>query len=161
MNEYAEYYKNQAGTGMTVYEGNQYQRGHGFFGTLFSTIIKPLLKYLGRESLKTGVNVGTDLLAGDDFKESFKKNMKLTGNRILDDGTIKMKNFVQKGKGRRRKRRSKKKNKSKKSKKKLNILKKPRKTKSVKKKTSKKSKKRKVRRKRSKRKNIKTKFSIF
>lgn len=154
--EYGDYYKNQAGTGMVVYEGNQFQRGHGFFGTFFANILKPLFKYLGRESLKTGVNVGSDLLQGDNFKESLKKNMKLTGNRILDDGTRKVKGLIQKGKGRRRKRKSRRK------KNKLNIKKKPNKAKLVKKKTSKRSKKKKVKRKRSKnKKNIKTKFSIF
>ena len=101
-NPYIDYYKNQAGSGMTVYEGLQYQRGHGFFGSLFSNIIKPLGKWLLPKALSTGVRVGNDLLKGEKMKDSLKRNLKITGEEMLDDGLERAKKFVQTGKGRRR-----------------------------------------------------------
>ena len=104
-NPYAEYYRNQAGSGLTKYEGIQYQRGHGFFGTLFSSIIKPLVKYLGRKALETGVSLGSDVMKGQNFKESLKSNLKRTGEVMIDDGAKRAKKYVQTGNGKRKKRR--------------------------------------------------------
>ena len=163
-NPYIEYYRNQAGSGVTVYEGLQYQRGHGFFGTLFSNVIKPLTKYFGKRALETGVKVGSDVLEGEDFKDSLKKNFKLTGNRVLDDGVEKLKKFTQSGSGRRRRRR---KPKLVAMLKKLHIKGKKKKSKSFKKKLSKKtkqkkSKKPKVSKKRKKsKKRSKNSFKLF
>jgi hypothetical protein len=62
---YHEYYLNQAGRGYPVYVGTRYQRGHGLgsiFGSLFKSAV-PLLKRgaktLGREALKTGLNLAS------------------------------------------------------------------------------------------------------
>lgn len=108
-NPYLEYYSNQAGSGLSAFEGLQYQRGHGFFGTIFQNIIKPLGKYLGRQALTTGVNVGNDILEGENFKDSIIKNSKMTSKKMLFDGVKKAQKLAQSGAGRRRRRRNKKK----------------------------------------------------
>ena len=161
--QYDEYYVNQAGSGLTAYHGLQYQRGHGFFGTLFSSIIKPLGKYLGKQALNTGVKLGSDFLSGENFKDSFKKNIKLTGEKILDDGYSRAKKFAQSGKGRKRRRRRKPKkvDKSIIKVKKSNKKRRKRKTKSVKKRQSTRR-HRKIRRAKGKRKKKKlTNFDFF
>ena len=151
-NPYAEYYRNQAGSGLTHYEGYQYQRGHGFFGTLFNTIIKPLGKYLLPKVLSTGVKVGQDVLDGKKFGESFKRNLKSSGEEILDDGVERLKKFAQTGKGRRRKRRTKntlmKKIIKRRKKRKIKSLKKKQQKTTQRKKKSKKKKKKKKKKKR-------------
>lgn len=67
---YLAYYKNQLGGGVSaVYRGSPYQRGHGigsFLGGLFRTIT-PLLKSgakaVGKEALRTGINVLSDVVS--------------------------------------------------------------------------------------------------
>jgi hypothetical protein len=156
---YADYYSLQAGNGIAGFQGLKYQRGHGFFGSLFRQVLKPLAKYLGRKALSTGVDIGSDILQGENFKESAKKRLKTTGRSMVDDAIERVKTFAQTGKGckrvktlcqtgKRRKRKTKPR-KSRKSKKNKN------------KKKSKKSLKKKVkRRKPSKKKPVKKKKSI-
>jgi hypothetical protein len=104
---YANYYKEQCGSGLTAYHGLQYQYGHGFFGSLFTNIIKPLGKYLGKQALNTGVKIGSDYLSGQDIKDSLKRNLKTTANQMLDDGYQRAKKYAQTGSGKRRRRRRK------------------------------------------------------
>lgn len=105
VNSYDEYYIEQAGSGFTPYQGLPYQRGHGFFGSLFSSIIKPLGRYFGKQALNTGVRLGSDVLSGENVMESLKRNLKKTGEKVLDDGYGRIKKFAQTGKGRRRRKR--------------------------------------------------------
>ena len=140
INPYIEYYSNQAGSGLGGFEGYRYQRGHGFFGTLFQNIIKPLGKYLGKQALQTGVKIGNDLLQGENLGDTFLKNMKTTGNQLITDTLNRVQKFAQTGKGRKRRSRNKIKNGNKKKKTRKRTL---RKSKTVKKVIS----KRKIRRK--------------
>ena len=105
--DWEDYYSNQAGNGLSAFEGNRYQQGHGFFSTLFQNIIKPLGRYLGRQAISTGVNVGADFLKGDNLKESLKRNVKNTGRNMLEDSIGRAKKFAQTGSGKRRRRRKK------------------------------------------------------
>ena len=84
------YYLHQAGKGYPVYAGRRFQRGHGLgsiIGSLFKSAV-PLLKkgakVLGKEALKTGLNVAHDALQGENVVQSFKKQTKATGKRMLD-----------------------------------------------------------------------------
>jgi len=77
-NPFIEYYKNQAGSGFSplVFQGYQYQRGHGFgsaFKSLFNNVLKPLGQYLGKQLFSTGVSVGSDLLQGENIRFINKK----------------------------------------------------------------------------------------
>ena len=106
-NKYITYYVDQAGSGLAVFEGNQYQRGHGFFSSLFQNIIKPLGRYLGRAALTTGVNVGSDLLQGENLQETLKKQSKVTSKKMLNDSITRAQKFAQTGTGGRERRRKK------------------------------------------------------
>jgi hypothetical protein len=98
-NHFIAYYINQAGTGISGYSGLKYQKGHGIFGNLLSRIVLPLLKSLGKRTLSTGVNIGSDILQGENLKASMKKRLKTTGINIAEDALDKLKNFEQKGTG--------------------------------------------------------------
>lgn len=90
---------------------------------MLSTAVLPILKYLGKKALTTGINIGTDVLQGDNIKGSLKKRLKSTGFDILEDGFEKVKKYKQSGSGRRRRRMSKRKTtKRKKSKRKPSLL---------------------------------------
>jgi len=105
-NPFTTYYINQAGSGIAGYSGVRYQKGHGFFGRLLSGAVMPILKYLGKKALSTGVNIGTDLLQGDNFKSTMKKRLKSAGLDIAEDALEKVRNSKQSGSGRRKRRKS-------------------------------------------------------
>lgn len=106
--EYDDYYTYQVGTGLTAYEGHQFQHGHNWFGSVFSAL-KPFLlsgaKYLGKQVLGAGARIGEDMIEGNNFNTSLKKNLKITGNKIIEDGWNKAQKIMQSGEGRRRRRR--------------------------------------------------------
>ena len=104
INPYFEYYVNQAGSGLTAFEGIQYQRGHGFFGSLFTNILKPLGKFLGRHALSTGVRVGKDILDNKNLADSVKENLMVSGKEMWTDGVNRVQKYIQTGKGRKRRR---------------------------------------------------------
>jgi len=102
MAEFTSYYVNQAGTGITGYSGIRYQKGHGFFGKIFSSAVLPILKYLGKKALSTGVSIGADVLQGENLKKTMKKRLKSTGLDIAEDALEKLRNYKQTGSGKRR-----------------------------------------------------------
>lgn len=108
-NSFENYYVNQAGSGIAGYSGIKYQRGHGFFGRLLSGTVLPILKYLGKKALNTGVGIGSDIIQGENLKNSMKKRLKTTGFDIADDAYNRLQNYKQKGTGRRRRKNYKKK----------------------------------------------------
>jgi hypothetical protein len=92
--QYIKYYEDQAGKGLNVYRGANYQKGHGigsFLGGLFRTVL-PLLKSgakaVGREALRTGAHVLGDIVEQRPVKESFKNRINEAGlnlKRKVDD----------------------------------------------------------------------------
>ena len=102
MVEFTNYYINQAGTGITGYSGIRYQKGHGFFGKIFSSAVLPILKYLGKKALSTGVSVGADVLQGENLNKTTKKRLKSTGLDIAEDALEKLRNYKQSRSGKRR-----------------------------------------------------------
>lgn len=83
------YYLNQSGRGYPVYAGRRYQRGHGL-GSILGGLFKaaaPLLKkgatFLGKEALKTGLNVASDALQGENVGQAIQKRAKQSGREIL------------------------------------------------------------------------------
>ena len=78
---YQNYYIHQGGKGYPVFAGRRYQRGHGL-GSIFAGLFKaamPLLKKgaktLGREALKTGLNIAGDVVQGRNIKQIFEKKL--------------------------------------------------------------------------------------
>lgn len=80
------YYCQQVGG--AYFQGIAHQRGYGLFGDL-KRVISPIAlsagKYLGKQLLKTGSHVISDVAGGRSFKESAKSRLRETGKNIKDD----------------------------------------------------------------------------
>ena len=100
-NTYINYYLNQAGSGLSAFEGVRYQRGNGFFGRLLSGAILPALRFLGRKALSTGVEVGMDALDGNNIKESIKRRSKKAAKDVASTALNRAQRYVQTGRGKR------------------------------------------------------------
>ncbi len=86
---YKHYYVNQAGGRMNIFHGKTIQTGNGL-GNVFSKIFKgiaPVLKQAaksgGRELLKSGSKVVSDVLEGKSFAESAQRNFTDGGKNLL------------------------------------------------------------------------------
>ena len=78
---YEDYYLNQCGHGMPVFYGARMQRGHGI-GSIFSGLFRsifPVLKrvapVIGKKALQTGIDIVSDVAAGQSLKESAKSRV--------------------------------------------------------------------------------------
>lgn len=63
--DYQRYYLHQAGGGFSdikIFRGSPYQRGYGI-GTIVKRFGIPLIQFLGKHLLSTGMSIGSDLLA--------------------------------------------------------------------------------------------------
>ncbi len=73
--------------------GYRFQRGGLAFGSLISGVFKKLLpvlksagKSLGKEALKTGMNVASDILQGNNVADSFETRGKQAAAHLLKKG---------------------------------------------------------------------------
>lgn len=107
---YLAYYKNQLGGGVSaVYRGSPYQRGHGigsFLGGLFRTIT-PLLKSgakaVGKEALRTGINVLSDVVGTNaPVKHVISNRMQEFTGSLKRKADNKLNNVIMTGSGKRR-----------------------------------------------------------
>ena len=102
-NPYYDYYLNQAGNGISVYAGNRYQNGNGFFGKILKHL-KPALKYIGRKGFDTLKNIGSDILNGKDVINSGRERLINTAQDIMTDASNSLENLKgQSGRGAKRK----------------------------------------------------------
>jgi hypothetical protein len=105
---YEEYYQQQ-GRGVPVFQGSRGQRGHGIgsvLGGLFRQampMIKTGLASLGKQALRTGMQIASDWAGGRDIGEAaqsrFKEGIKTLATSYTDSN--------QTGSGRRRKNKTK------------------------------------------------------
>lgn len=103
MDAVTEYYVNQAGTGIPGFQGIRYQRGQGFFSSLWSRIGLPVLKFLGKQAVDSGLSVASDALEGKNLKDSAMTHLRSGGKRTVDF----LRNMNdQSGSGRKRRRKS-------------------------------------------------------
>lgn len=59
--------------------------GRGFaFKRLFKRYVKPALSSLGKEALKTGVDIGTDFIQHGDLNNSIKSGTQAAKNRLMN-----------------------------------------------------------------------------
>ena len=86
---YGDYYKRQVGDGLAVFRGATVQRGHGI-GGFFSGLLKGTLpaiksgaKVLGKQLLKTGMDITGDLLSGKNIKDSAKDRFSESGQQMI------------------------------------------------------------------------------
>ncbi|RWS20574.1 uncharacterized protein B4U80_03439 [Leptotrombidium deliense] len=84
MDEVLEYYRNQAGSGLSGFAGTRYQRGNGLFSNLWTKIGLPVLKFLGRQAISTGLNVASDALDGRNLKEAAVDHLKTSGRNTVN-----------------------------------------------------------------------------
>ncbi len=92
--DFERYYSNQTRENIPVFRGSPYQRGAGFgsvFKRIFGWIVPiikehdlPVVQSVGKEALKTAVNIATDTLDGKDFKTSAKDQVKSSLNKFSD-----------------------------------------------------------------------------
>jgi hypothetical protein len=86
---YHDYYIHQVRKGYPVFVGRRYQRGHvlgSIFGGLFKAampLLKKGAKTLGREALKTGLNIAGDVVQGRNIKQAAQSRLKSTGQNLL------------------------------------------------------------------------------
>lgn len=78
---YEDYYSQQSGSGMPVFQGSRIQRGHGL-GSILSGFFRsawPLIqtgaKAFGKQFLKTGLQIANDVADGHRFKEASKNRI--------------------------------------------------------------------------------------
>src|SRR5437867_6593073 len=73
---YEDYYMQQSGSGLPVFQGSRGQRGHGI-GSVLSGLFRsamPMLKRglatFGKHALKTGLEIAGDVAEGKSFRDS-------------------------------------------------------------------------------------------
>ena len=92
----------QSGHGLGMYAGQRYQRGSGFgaiFGPLLRSIMpiaKTVGKVVGKQALRTGAAVASDVLQGANLRDSIKTHGKAGLKRLVRKGTRRL---TQKGRG--------------------------------------------------------------
>lgn len=98
---FTDYYVNQAGGSLPVFQGSRGQRGHGF-GSVLSGLFRsavPMLKRIGKQALTTGAYIASDMLGGKKFDEAAKTRVRQGINSFLQPDT---EVSEQSGSGRRR-----------------------------------------------------------
>lgn len=94
------HYLNQAGHGLSYYQGSNLQRGYGIgsiFGSLFRSAI-PLFKSgaraLGKQVLRSGVDFANDLVQGRDARMAATERAKEAGRMLTDKASGKLKKML-------------------------------------------------------------------
>lgn len=103
---YEHYYSHQAGSGIgVIYKGAPYQRGHGigsFLGGLFRSVL-PLLssgaRVIGKEALKTGVGLLSDMVSSRPLEESVKSRLKEASSNLKRKADAKIDRIGMSGSG--------------------------------------------------------------
>lgn len=81
MKMFEEQYLKQTGSGLPAFTGVQYQRGHGLGNMLRSLtrLAVPLLKkgakLVGKQALRTGIDIARDAAEGQNVKRAAKRRM--------------------------------------------------------------------------------------
>jgi len=107
---YENYYVNQSGHGISVFQGSRGHRGHGIGSTLaglFRSAV-PMLKRglaaFGKQALATGLQVAGDMADGHSFSDSAKLRTREGIKRLATDGVDYLQNSGQSGSGYKRRR---------------------------------------------------------
>jgi len=100
---YEDYYAEQCGSGMPVYQGSRGQRGHGL-GSILSGLFRsawPILrnagKSFGKRALQTGLNIANDVVEGSTFRDAASRRVPEGIKGFAES------NYGQTGSGKRRK----------------------------------------------------------
>ncbi len=102
--DYKQYYEDQIGSGLPVFYGAKFQRGHGlgsmfksfyrWISPIFKTHALPVLKQgaktLSEEAVRTASNIATDALSGKNIENAASERAKEAVNSLKD----KAQNFI-------------------------------------------------------------------
>ncbi|GFT83962.1 uncharacterized protein F54H12.2 [Trichonephila clavipes] len=109
LKQYEDYFVDQAGNGLSYYQGQSFQKGYGiggWFKRLFHSAL-PFLslgaKSVGKEVLRTGAQIANDLLEGRNLQESAEERAKETGRKLAKKAIKKADDMLGKGKASKRK----------------------------------------------------------
>uniref|UniRef100_A0A158P528 Uncharacterized protein n=2 Tax=Tetranychus urticae TaxID=32264 RepID=A0A158P528_TETUR len=72
--DFNDYFAHQVGSGfgdIRIVRGPRYQRGYGF-GSFFSRLAMPVIRYLGKEALNKGVSIGKRVVQDPQIQQAFK-----------------------------------------------------------------------------------------
>lgn len=100
--DFNDYFSHQIGTGfgdIRIVRAPRYQRGYGF-GSFFSRLALPIIKYLGKEALNKGVSIGKRVVQDPAIQQAFKDSVR----DLADKGISKLRENVkiQEGTGHKR-----------------------------------------------------------
>jgi hypothetical protein len=91
---YEDYYRNQIGSGLPVFEGSRGQRGHGL-GSMLSGLFRsamPMIKrglaFFGKHALKTGLEVANDVADGQTFRDSAQRRIPEGIKRLAENANF-------------------------------------------------------------------------
>ncbi|GFW21814.1 uncharacterized protein F54H12.2 [Trichonephila clavipes] len=109
LRQYEDYFVNQAGNGLSYYQGQSFQKGYGI-GGWFKRLFRFALPFLsrgaksvGREVLRTGAQIANDLLEGQNLQESAEERAKEMGRILAKKAIKKADDMLGKGKAYKRK----------------------------------------------------------
>ncbi|KMQ82657.1 hypothetical protein RF55_22253 [Lasius niger] len=101
--KFEDYYAGQTGHGMPFYQGTTIQRGYGiggFFAKLFRSAMPFLVsgaKTVGKEALRAGTQVASDVLSGQNFKTSLQTRAKESGKVLARKAVQKADEMIGRG----------------------------------------------------------------
>ncbi|GFO17929.1 gypsy retrotransposon integrase 1 [Plakobranchus ocellatus] len=87
---YEDYYRQQIGSGLPVFQGSRDQRGYGLGSLLggLGQMMMPMLKRGGKALLQEGLNTGLDIarnvMAGENIKTAAKKRVRQPGKNLIE-----------------------------------------------------------------------------
>lgn len=107
--KFEDHYTSQSGAGLPFYRGVSFQKGYGL-GSVISRLFRaafPFLvkgtKTLGKEALLAGSRVASDVLSGQNLKESVKTRSKESGRNLTQKAVDRIQSMVGKGYKRKKK----------------------------------------------------------
>lgn len=111
--KYEEHYANQTGSGLSYYQGSAIQKGYGlggifrrFFRAAFPFLVKGT-RTIGKEALRTGSRVASDVLSGQNFEEALKTRTKESGKHLAQKAIDKVQSMVGQGQYKRKRKKQK------------------------------------------------------
>lgn len=100
VSSFEDYYTRQAGHGLAYYKGVAHQRGNGL-GGIFRSMFRMVLplfksgaKAIGKQALKSGVDIANDYMQGKDVRNAARERMKEAAKSLTDKASTKVKSMV-------------------------------------------------------------------
>lgn len=100
---FEDHYTTQSGNGLPYYQGVSFQKGYGlgsWFRRIFRTALPFLVKgtkTIGKEALRAGSRVASDVLSGENLKEAVKTRTKESGRNLTQKAVDRIQSMVGKG----------------------------------------------------------------